>query len=84
MKQQLILFLLAGITFAGMFSSCRGKQHRIQYVAVPVDTAAHNDIEAPAEEWRDEPLLDIPDSPEEATTNGGSTEEMDQFLRGGN
>lgn len=76
-----LVYVLLLCVLASVFS-CNRKSKQIQYIRVAIDTTAHDEVESNADDWMDEPLIDIPDIPGELTGTTYDDGEMDRLLQG--
>ena len=83
MKRSVYLLMMAVTLLA---AGCH-RNYKVVHARIPVDTLAHDDIEGVEEPSLDEPLIDIPDAPQEndfqKVTNKDRLE-YDNYLKGRN
>lgn len=85
-KSFYVLTALAVLTLTGCnrFRVKTDHNAQMEQVRIPVDTAQKNDIKETTsdESWEDEPLLEIPDIPEEAGGNPDASGAERMFREG--
>ena len=79
-KVSLGLLLLSTMLVVG----CH-RNYKVVHARVPVDTLAHDDIEKVEQPSFDEPLIDIPDAPQESDfkqVTNKDRQEYDNYMKG--
>ena len=86
MKGTKSLFVCGMIAAAVLLAGCR-RNYKVVHARPAEDTIAHDDVEKVAEEdVYDEPLIDIPDAPQEEDfkrVKSSDRKEYDEYVKGG-